>query len=249
MEGDFHMKNMQLNSRAEHNERAIAAFLGGRSVNGKWHISRSGFGRMPHRKMQNPAVPGVTDTIDQPMYDSVTFAAGAAMAKTVMFQTTIGQGGKTLAQTNMTVAGTLPAPWILNVRAIKFYVTNNTVPADLQNVLSNVSFTLNVGVKPFLQCPSLYLPAGMGGILTAAAQLGTSGAAQNIPLFSTSNGFPVPQAAFILDYPIQIGALENFNVTLNPETAFNFAAAGGATVGVGATIQVFLDGALTRQAQ
>ena len=66
---------------------------------------------------------------------------------------------------------------------------------------------------------------------------------------TTSNGLPVPQYVYSLDFPIQIGALENFDVTLVPETGFNFAAAGGATIGVGATIQVFLDGALTRQAQ
>lgn len=212
-------------------------------------LSPLGFGRMPMHRRQNPAYPGGIDTIDQPMYDSVTFAAGAAMAKTVLFQSPVGAGGKTLAQTNMQSAGQLPAPWTLKVRFVKVYITNNTVPADLQNLLSNVSFTLQIGVKPFLQTPLVLLPAGMGGIVTAVGQLGTSGAAQNIPIFTTSNGLPVPQYSYALDYPIDIGALENFNVTLNPETGFNFATAGGATIGVGATIQVFLDGALTRQVQ
>src|SRR5580704_12032578 len=73
------------------------------------YFSNRGFGRMPalRRKACNPFVDGATDTINQPIYDSVSFAAGAAMAKTVLFQVPIGSGGKTLAQTNMTVAGQL----------------------------------------------------------------------------------------------------------------------------------------------
>lgn len=219
------------------------------SLGARGFRSRHGFGIMPHLKRQNPSVPGTVDTIDQPLYDSVSFAAGAAFAKTVLFQTPIGQGGKTLAQTNMTQPGQLPLPQSQRVSGISVYVSNNTVPTDLQNLLQNVSFTLTVGLKPFLQCPLMYLPAGMGGMLTAAAQLGTSGAAQNIALFTTSNGQPTPQSTAILSLPVDLGAGESFNVTLNPETGFNFAAAGGATIGAGATLVVYLHGTQTRSVQ
>jgi len=211
--------------------------------------SANGFGRMlGHVRLKNPGVPGMIDIIDQPIYDSVSFAAGAAMAATKLFQTPQGQGGKTLAQTNMTSAGQLPAPWSLDVTAVKVYIANNTVPADLQNLQSNVSLTFYVGIKWFLQCPLVNLPAAMGAFNTYASQIGTA-AAGDRPYFSTSNGWPDTHAAYTLTKVIPIGIEENFNVTLVPETGFNFAAAAGTTYGAGTTIQVYLDGVLTRQVQ
>ncbi|MGH9501672.1 MAG: hypothetical protein ACRD20_02345 [Terriglobales bacterium] len=197
------------------------------------------------RKAHNPTYPGVVDTLNQPSYDSVSFAAGAAMTKTVLFQSPIGQGGKTLAQTNMTQAGQLPFPNQLVITSIKVYVANNTLQADLQNLISNVSFTLTIGTKPWFQGPLVLLPAAMGGYITYAAQIGTA-AAGDRPYFSTTNGVPDPRASYALTLPITLQAGEGFNVTLNPETAFNFAAADGTTYGVGTTILVVLDGELTR---
>lgn len=211
------------------------------------HLSRSGFGRMPalRRKAHNPFVAGATDTINQPIYDSVSFAAGAAMAKTVLFQVPIGSGGKTLAQTNMTVAGQLTAPYQMVVTAIKVYIANNTVPVDVQNLLSNVTLEFFTLTKPWLQVPLVFLPAGMGGIITATCQEGTP-AAGDRPFYTTSNGIPDPRATYLLTLPVTIGIQEGFNVTLTPQTNFNFAAAAGTTYGQGTTLQIFLDGELTR---
>jgi hypothetical protein len=223
----------------QHNRAAIDGAIN-RAKGRDSYASPRGFGRMPvRRKACNPFVTGMTETINQPMYDSVSFAAGAAMARTVLFQNPIGQAGKTLAQTNMTVGGQLPAPNSLVVTSIKVYISNNTTLTDLQNLLANVSFNFHCLTKPYFQGPLVLLPAAMGGVLTATA-VGAPA------LFSSSNGAPDPRASYNLTIPVPIGAQEGFNVTLNPETGFNFAAAGGGTLGVGATILVVLDGELTR---
>jgi hypothetical protein len=216
----------------------------------KARLSSRGFGKQlsRHSSMPNPGVPGQIDVIDWTYYDSISFAQAAAMAPSVMFQTPIS-GTKLLNATNLQgVGGQLPFPQTLTITALKVFIANNTAPVDLSNLMINVSYTLTVGLKPFFQCPLAVLSAGMGGIVTAAAQVGTAPAG-SAPLYSTSNGMPDPRAVYGLNKPIIIGYGENFNVTLAPNVAFNFAAAGANPAGVGTTIVVHLDGVLTRQVQ
>lgn len=220
-----------------------------RNERSKARLSSRGLGvQLARRSKQNPGVPGQIDVIDWTYYDSISFAAAAAMATTVFFQTPIS-GTKLLNATNLQgTGGQLPFPQTLTVTALKVYIANNTAPADLQNLLSNVSYVLTVGLKPFFQCPLAVLTAGMGGIVTAAAQVGTAPAGA-APLFSTSNGVPDPRAVYSLNKPIIIGYGENFNVTLTPNVGFNFAAGTTNPPGVGTSIVVHLDGILTRQVQ
>lgn len=206
------------------------------------------FGRLPKVGGRNPLVANIMEVINQPVYDSVSFAAAAAMAKTVLFQTPIGQGGKTLAQTYMTKAGQLEQPQKLVIRAISLFFANNTAPIDLVNFLQNVSFTLTVGKKPMLECFAGNLTAGRGAIAYSAAELGTV-AVGDVPFVSTSNGVPDPRSVFTLNQPIVIEGGEGFSVTLNPETAFNFAAAATRPNGTGTTVYVILDGELYRGVQ
>jgi hypothetical protein len=207
-------------------------------------VSRRGLGNMPIQRCKNPGEPTGINVIDQPIYDTVSFAAAAAMAKTLLFQTP-QSGTKFLNQTNMVVQGQLQNPQSLTISSLEVYIANNTIPVDLNNLLLNVSFTLQKSNKPWFQSALVRLTAGMGAIVTAAAQLGTSGAAQDLKMYSTSNGIPDPRAVYWLTQPITIGAGENFSVILNPEVAFSFAVAGGATIGVGTTIQVHLNGVLS----
>lgn len=211
-------------------------------------ISEFDLGRMPKTKGRNPLVANLMEVINQPVYDSASFAQAAAMTKTVMFQTPIGQSGKTLAQTYMTKAGQLEQPQKLVIRAISLFFANNTAPIDLVNFLQNVSFTLTVGKKPMLECFAGNLTAGRGAIAYSAAELGTV-AAGDVPFVSTSNGVPDPRSVFTLNQPIVIEGGEGFNVTLNPETAFNFAATASRPNGVGTTVYVILDGELYRGVQ
>jgi hypothetical protein len=196
-------------------------------------------------RCSNPSVGGIEDLITQPLYDSVSFAAGAAFAAQTMFQTIKGQAGKTLAQTNMTFAGALPNPQRLNVRALRVWIANSTAPVDLFNLLQNVSIEVVFNGKPYFQGPLGLLTAGCGAMVTAAAQVGTAPAG-SAPVFSTSNGNPDQRNVFSLNQPIMIEQGEPIEVKLNADIAFNFAAAGANPAGVGTTIFVILDGDLYR---
>lgn len=210
------------------------------------NANRLGWNRFG-RGFRNPIIVGINDVLNQPVYDSVTFAQAAAMAKTTLFQNPIGNA-RTLAQTNMALQGQLPAPQRLVVRVIKVIVSNNTVPVDLVNIAENVSLTFTVGKKPWFEGPLILLAAGCGAQVVAASQVGTAPAG-SAPVFSTSLGSVDSRAAFTLSQPIVIEAGETFAATLNPEAAFNFAAAGANPAGVGATIRVVLDGELYRGVQ
>lgn len=213
-------------------------------LKGVRELSSFNFGR-PRSRVKNPVVGGIEDYISQPIYDSVSFAAAAAFAQQTMFQAPRGQAGKTLAQTNMTIAGSLPNPQRLILRALRIFISNGTVPSDMFNLLQNVSVTLNIGTKPYFLGFLGLLSAGCGAIVTAASQVGTAPAG-SAPVFSTSNGLPDQRSVFSLNQPITIEQGEPFQVILNPDVAFNFAAAGANPAGVGATIYAILDGDLYR---
>ncbi|HEV3041879.1 MAG TPA: hypothetical protein VHA33_29210 [Candidatus Angelobacter sp.] len=204
------------------------------------------FGKRP--RMSNPFVGGIEDYITQPLYDSASFGPGAAMTQLNMFQLQRGQGGKTLAQTNMQQAGFLPNPQRFILRAIRLFTANGTVPTDLFNLLQNVSVEVVLGTKRYFQGPVLLLTAGCGAMVTAVAQLGTAPAG-SAPSFSTSNGLPDQRSVMALNQPIVIEQTEPILVVLNPDTPFNFTAAGANPAGAGTTIYFILDGDLYRGVQ
>jgi hypothetical protein len=201
-------------------------------------------------RMSNPQLAGYEDKISQPKYDSFALAASAAFPQTVMFQVPKGAGGKTLAQTNMTAQGQLQAPERLWLCGIYFVIANNTVPTDVINIQANVSFTLNVGNKYYLQVPAGFLTAGRGLVMNAIQDIGQVAAAGGVvTAYATSNGIQDPRAIFALDNPFMIESGEGFNVTLVPETPFNMTANTTNPPGVGTAIMVYLDGTLYRGVQ
>ncbi|MBZ5523575.1 MAG: hypothetical protein LAP21_15180 [Acidobacteriia bacterium] len=217
-------------------------------ANGNFRELKSfNFGK-PRARASNPILGGVEDYITQPIYDSASFAASAAMTQLTMFQQPRGQSGKTLAQTNMTGPGFLPNPQRLILRALRVFTSNNTVITDLVNLLQNTSIQLILGTKPYFLGFLGLLSAGCGAMVTASSQVGTAPAG-SAPLFSTSNGVPDQRSVMALNQPIMIEQGETIQVILNPDTAFNFAAAGANPAGVGTTIYVILDGDLYRGVQ
>jgi len=211
-------------------------------------IAALNLGRPPKVSAKNPLVANIMEVINQPVYDSVSFNAAAAFTKTVLFQTPIGQGGKTLAQTYMTKAGQLEQPQKLVIRSIALWLSNNSALVDMINFLTLNSFVLTVGKKPMLECFCGNLTAGRGCIAYSASELGTvaTGDAQFI---ASSNGVPDPRSTFTLNQPIVIEGGEGFSVTINPETAWSLAANTTRPVGVGITAYVVLDGELYRGVQ
>ncbi|HKN25305.1 MAG TPA: hypothetical protein VJX72_10700 [Candidatus Acidoferrum sp.] len=202
--------------------------------------SERGFG--PRRK-RNEVAPGLTSYRDGWYWDSFSVAAAAAFPVTNMFATPQGSGGKTLAQTNLTgQGGQLPSGQVLLMRYIRIYISNVTVPADFQNILTNCSVEFKVDNTPIYQALPGFFPAGFGGATLAVGNLGTlpSGTASVV---STSNGFPVQTATYEFKYPYTLESALNFTLLWTPQTAFNMVAASGVNpIGVGTSIVCVLDG-------
>lgn len=201
-----------------------------------------------HPRFTNPTLAGVEDVVNQPIYDSMTAAAGAAFPNVTTFFTSGQTNGKTLAQTNMTLNAQLPAPQRLFVQAYRLYVRNDAAPADLIAFQNNCSITLTIGKKPYFEGPAFLLSAGAGAVISAAAQLGTAPAGA-APTIATSNGFPDQRSIFSLTQPFMLEQGEAFQATLRAENSFNLSAAATNPPGTGLTIYVILDGELYRGVQ
>jgi hypothetical protein len=202
--------------------------------------SHRGFGLM---RKKNEAPDNQYAHRDWVYFDAFTVAAGAAFPATVMFSVPQGSGGKVLATSNLQgQGGQLPAGEILTITSIRLYISNLTVPADLQNIITNVSVQFKVRNYPIFQCTPEFLPPGNGGITISQAQLGTAptGSAASV---STSNGQPTQGSVYTFNIPYKLGMLENFQILLNPDNAFNMTAATGTNpLGVGTTIKCYLEG-------
>jgi hypothetical protein len=213
-------------------------------VRGDRRMSGRGFGM---RRCRNEAPQNQYAHRDWVYYDAASFGAGVAFANTVFFAVPQGAGGKNLNVTNLQgQGGQLPAGEVLTLTSIRIYISNLTVPADLQNIISLVSVQFKVRNYPIFQSTPEFLPPGVGGVAISAAQLGVAPAG-TATITSTSNGFPTQASVYNFQVPYVLGSLENFAVILNPETAFNMVAAAGVNpLGVGTTIKIYLEGVIDR---
>ena len=230
------LSDLTFRSRGERQDREVAALV----ARSRGDRSARGFG---YRRQRNEVLPGNTTYRDGWYYDTVTVGAGAAFAKTAMFSTPIGVGGKALNSTNLTgQGGQVPSGETLKARSIRISISNLAVPADFANIIANVSVQFLVRNVPIYQSTPEWFPAGMGPFVSAAAQLGTapSGTAT---VTSATNGYPTQEATYNFRYPYDMESLLNFTILLTPETAFNMTAATGVNpLGVGASIRVYIEG-------
>jgi hypothetical protein len=205
--------------------------------------SKRGFGSIGFGRKKNEGIQTIYAHRDWVYYDAFSVAAGAAFAATTMFSVPQGSGGKLLNTTNLQgQGGQLPAGETLTIKSIRLYVSNLTVPADLQNIISNVSVQFKVRNYPIFQCTPEFLPPGNGGVALALSQLGTAPAG-TAAAYSTSNGMPTQTSVYNFDIPYVLGSLENFQIFLNPDVAFNMTAAAATNpLGVGTTIKCYLEG-------
>lgn len=198
--------------------------------------------------------PGVTyDPLRQPLYDRVVSADPIA-AGTVMqfFQTPIGQAGKTLLDTNLRLAGQIPAGHVFECWSPRAVIA----PADItqvgilaaQNAASDVHRVIHGGFVDFgvvssrkLQCPLFFLPAGAGvSGFAAMASIGGAGANTGNVLAAT-NGEPNNTAPMTLaPFPIVIPPTQTFTFEVTFPVAVDLVAA--------INIWIVLDGILHRPA-
>ncbi len=195
---------------------------------------------------------GQNEVIWQPAYDYQTYAAAGATQFT-FFQSSVGTGGTTLADTNIRQAGTFPAPQEFLITGIQvLFVPGNTVAQgnaaaattqenwnDVSDVMfGNAFLELFIGSKPYLQD---------GPLAKFTQQFRLGGVADNAA--TGTNATPV---VWLIDYavhsgkyysitPVKLPTTQNFNVTLNFPTAV--------AINVDGTIGVILDGFLYRLSQ
>jgi hypothetical protein len=192
---------------------------------------------------------GQSEVIWQPKYDYQVYPALGATQFT-FFQTPVGQGGTTLADTNMQAAGQMPRPQEFLVTGLQvLFVPGNAVARevvatevqdnwnDVQNVMFGEAWLdFFIGSKSYLDD---------GPLAKFSQQFRLTGN-------SNITGTPAAAAIQFVDYavhcgryysitPVKLPANQNFNVTLNFPVAIPASVAG--------TVGVILDGFLYRLSQ
>lgn len=215
------------------------------------------------QQVQNYAVnrKGEYEVYRQSLYDFQTYSSSGS-TKMTFFQNPIGQNSKTEADTNLEVAGSLPAPKHLLVQSIEVYffpgvdpvtvnnaadttVDKSSFTNDMYDVLKSGWLDFFIGSKSYLtEAPLMRFPPktcfdanfGFGlqiGQASAAALVG-----QISGDYATHKGRPYQLNPWILIAPTQ-----NFNVTLNWSSAVS------TDSGVNGRIGVVLDGLFYRLSQ
>lgn len=198
------------------------------------------------------------EAVRQSLYDFTTYAA-AGQTQLTFFALPVGQSSKTLSDTNMTLAGQLPANQEFLVQSIEVLFLP-TVPAVaaanpsafgaqavaahvndayLVSRTGNLNFT--IGSKSYLQeSPLGRFPAKTGlEVRAALADVSTAGANfQSRIAFARAVGRPY----LLSPADLRLVSTQNFSVTLNwPEGVQAITNAG--------RIGVILDGVLYRRSQ
>lgn len=198
----------------------------------------------------------------QSLYDAQTYAA-AGQTSLTFFQTPIGQGGKTIADTNLELAGQLPAPKYFLVESVELLffpgedptsVDNSAAAPDtiLTNFANDVYAVEQSGSLNFFIGSKTYLEEAPLGRFPPKTRLDTEFAFSNVSTTAgaeTANQVSGDYAAFcgrpyFLDpYMILLAPTQNFSVTLTWPVAVALPST------VDARIQVVLDGVLYRLSQ
>lgn len=167
-------------------------------------------------------VPNGLEATAQPLYDFAAYAA-AGQTSLTFFQTPMGSGGKTAADTNMQLAGQLPSPqqFLLNSIEVIFYPGVSPTPAaaavnsefvnDVWAVGKGGVLSLQVMSKQQLQMAPIqsFPPSNCMQVDAALSDTTTAAATRlNTTQYACWRG-PVFKVA-----PIMILASQNFSVTL-----------------------------------
>ncbi len=197
---------------------------------------------------------GEFEAVRQSLYDFTTYAQ-AGQTSLTFFQTPIGQSSKTLADTNMELAGQLPNPKMQLVQSIEMLFFPSVLPsqgpiADTNSVFLNDTYKVSksgwleffIGSKSYLrEAPIGRFPpkTKLDGFASVATNLTIGAATQSRDTYAVLSGRPYMVDPWILLKPTQ-----NFNITLNWPTAVALDATDTA-----ARVGIVLDGILYRNSQ
>ena len=193
---------------------------------------------------------GQNEVIWQPTYEYQDYPA-LGQANFTFFQTTLGTGGTTLADTNIRSAGTFPAPQEFLITGIQvLFNPGNPVAVasaaaatvqenwnDVSDVMfGNAFLQLFIGSKPYLQDAPLAKftqQFRLGGVANSTGD-GTANT-------QTFVDYAVHSGKYYSLTPVKLPTTQNFDVSLNFPALIPVAVQG--------TIGVILDGFLYRLSQ
>ena len=195
---------------------------------------------------------GDYEVIGSALYDYTTYAL-AGQTELNFFQTPQGQGGKTLADTNMESAGALPNPKNFLVTAIEVNFWSGVLPSvfgaqadadglnDTWTVAKSGYLEFYIGSKNYVQEGPLGVFPAMNGLVVSAAVADATTAGANMQsriAYSNLGGKP-----YVLASPVALVSNQNFRVSMKWPTAVALPS------GVDARIGVRLRGFLYRLSQ
>jgi len=171
---------------------------------------------------------GQYEVIGASLYDYTSYAA-AGQTELNFFQTPQGQGSKTLADTNMEAAGSLPAPKNFIVTSLEVNFWPGVLPSlfgaqvaaqylnDVAALAKSGYLEFYIGSKNYIQeGPIGVFPAANGLVVSAAVadQTTIAAASQTMIDYANLGGKP-----YILPSPIALVSNQNFRVSLKWPTA------------------------------
>lgn len=191
---------------------------------------------------------GNIEGIGWSLYDFGTYAQ-AGQTSLSFFQVPVGQSSKTLADTNMDLAGQLPSGQSFLIESVEIYLFPGVVVGadtaidlapefsnDMYDFIKAGSLKLTIGSKTYLQeAPLGRFPPKTR--LNGWGALATTDAAQSKYIdYSAAGGRP-----YALRSPYLLESSQNFNITLTWPTAVALSAA--------ARIGIVMEGVLYRDVQ
>ena len=191
------------------------------------------------------------DVIVEPRYDTNTILAAGTTLLTYFAQP-LGQGtsafggaatAKTLADTNMELAGQLPAGYNFIILGFRVQPSFRLTQADAVQWSAGCWFTFTIGSKPYLRVPVDTLPAGAGpfGFYTQTAAATAAVASHGYP--TLSNSYQIGKK------PLELQQTQNFQATLQWVSVVAVTTTQTTQPAAGMPVRVFLDGFLKRIVQ
>lgn len=178
----------------------------------------------------NVNVPGMSEAITQPLYDIQSYPA-AGQTTFTFFAVPVGQSSKTLADTNMTIAGAIPEPQQFRVEeiCIEWFPGATAAPMvaygagaatgavnDMYAVFRAGYLQFNIGSKNYLNIAPLSKlpPRSVFDAHGAASDSSTAAASQQWRM-----QVPFIRGPMFKIRPFLLPAMQNWTVTLNFPTA------------------------------
>lgn len=173
------------------------------------------------------------EQLDFSYWDEAIIAAATLTHR--LFTNPLGSAGKTLDQTNLTLAGQIPQGQLLDVRAIKVFYTTSAAKAtadvqSLYTLLTRTTVTLKLANKENMGVWPLQELLGAASLVA----LTPTAAGDNIPVIE-----PKFHGIFPLNKKIILAALTPFEVTVIHHVAPDAALAGD-------RLKISLAGIMTR---